>query len=115
MKDRNFEIICISGSTRFLSLMYEVAEILSLENAIVVMPFVNTRDEKFSGLDINFNMLVGLHAQKIVLCSELFVVNPDNYIGESTSSEINFAKWSKKKVNYYHGSYIEKIIEERRK
>ena len=41
-----------------------------------------------------------MHKRKIDMADEIFVINVDGYIGESTKSEIEYAKRTGKKVNY---------------
>lgn len=41
-----------------------------------------------------------LHLRKIDLADEVFVINPDGYIGESTRREIEYAKAKGKPVRY---------------
>ena len=45
-------------------------------------------------------MLDDMHKRKIDLADEIFVINVGGYIGESTKSEIEYAKNTGKKVNY---------------
>ena len=45
-------------------------------------------------------MLDKMHRQKIDLSDEIYVINPGGYIGESTKSEIEYAKRKGKKVSY---------------
>lgn len=45
-------------------------------------------------------MLDDMHKRKIDLADEIFVINVGGYIGESTKSEIEYAKSVGKKVNY---------------
>ena len=45
-------------------------------------------------------MLDDMHKRKIDLSDEIFVINVGGYIGESTKSEIEYAKATGKKVNY---------------
>ena len=45
-------------------------------------------------------MLDDMHLRKIDLADEIFVVNVNGYIGESTRREIAYAKSTGKKVNY---------------
>lgn len=46
-------------------------------------------------------MLGKMHKEKIKLSEAILVVNVDNYIGESTQSEIEFAKSLNKEILYY--------------
>ena len=45
-------------------------------------------------------MLDDMHKRKIDMADEIFVINVDGYIGESTKSEIEYALAHNKKVNY---------------
>ena len=41
-----------------------------------------------------------MHKRKIDMADEIFVINVNGYIGESTKSEIEYAKKAGKAVNY---------------
>ena len=41
-----------------------------------------------------------MHRQKIDMSDEIFVINKDEYIGESTKAEIEYAKRNAKTVSY---------------
>lgn len=45
-------------------------------------------------------MLDDIHKRKIDMADEIFVINVDGYIGESTKSEIEYAKAHNKTINY---------------
>jgi hypothetical protein len=45
-------------------------------------------------------MLDRMHLAKIDLADEIFVINVDNYIGDSTRNEIEYAKSKGKKVRF---------------
>ena len=45
-------------------------------------------------------MLDDMHLRKIDMADEIFVINVDGYIGESTRREIAYAVKTGKKVNY---------------
>ena len=45
-------------------------------------------------------MLDEIHKAKIELADEIFVINVNGYIGESTRSEIEWATALKKKIRY---------------
>jgi hypothetical protein len=47
-------------------------------------------------------MLDDLHRHKIDLADEVLIVNPDGYIGDSTRSEIDYARARGKPVRYTH-------------
>ena len=45
-------------------------------------------------------MLDNMHKRKIDMADEIFVINKNGYIGDSTKSEIAYAKKMGKKVSY---------------
>lgn len=46
-------------------------------------------------------MLASIHAQKIEMADELFVIDVGGYIGPNTKKEIQHAEFFKKKIRYY--------------
>lgn len=91
-------VITICGSSRFKDEMMQVAKQLTLQNHIVLMPMVFhhtdgdelTTEQKLS--------LDNLHKQKIDMSDAIFVVDVDKYIGESTWSEIDWARRHNKQI-----------------
>ena len=55
-----------------------------------------------------------LHLSKIDISSEIFVVNYDHYIGESTTKEIKHAKKTGKNIRWFThdpiGEMVQKMI-----
>lgn len=47
-------------------------------------------------------MLDDMHKRKIDMADEIFVINVGGYIGESTRSEIKYAKTTGKAIRYLH-------------
>ena len=45
-------------------------------------------------------MLDEMHKQKIDMSDEIYVINVDGYIGESTKNEIQYAKVRGKRISY---------------
>lgn len=94
-------IVCICGSGRFWNEILQAAADLTLKGNVVLQPNFNTKqpapdhctaDEK-ARLD-------ALHLEKIDMADEVFVVNQDGYIGESTRNEIEHAMRKGKPVFY---------------
>lgn len=95
------KVICICGSGRFLNEMHNTEERLTLSGCIVLMIGVNTKDAaRTDELEKFKPMLDELHLRKIDLSDEVFVVNVDGYIGESTRNEINYAESIGKPIKY---------------
>ena len=49
-------------------------------------------------------MLDDMHKRKIDMADEIFVISKDGYIGDSTKSEIEYAKEHGKKIRYLEGN-----------
>lgn len=63
-------------------------------------------DEVWDGMDEGTltktkEMLDDMHKRKIDMADEIYVINKGGYIGESTRSEIEYAKAHGKIINYY--------------
>ena len=94
-----YHIITLCGSIKFKTEFMKVQEELTLNGNIVFTPnfFNNLKDE------INMEtkkMLDEMHRQKIDMSDEIYVINFGGYIGESTKSEIEYAKAKGKKISY---------------
>lgn len=100
MKSNKYNIITLCGSIKFKKEFMEMKEKLTLEGNIVFTPnFFETITKE----EINSKykkMLDEMHKQKIDISNEIFVINVDGYIGESTKSEIEYAKEKGKNILY---------------
>lgn len=103
-----YKIVTLCGSTRFKKEFMEVQKKLTLQGNIVISVgvFGHSGDEEVwedmeEGVDTKTKaMLDDMHKRKIDLADEIFVINVGGYIGDSTKSEIEYAKSTNKKVNY---------------
>ena len=91
-------IITICGSTRFKDEILQVAEQLTLQDHIVLMPNVFHHSDDFELSTESKIKLDNLHKQKIDMSDGIFVVNVNGYIGESTFSEIDWAQRHNKTI-----------------
>lgn len=98
---KNFKIITLCGSTRFKDEFMEAQKDLTLSGNIVITVglFGHSGDEEVWKPGVK-EMLDDMHLRKIDLADEIFVINVNGYIGESTQHEIAYAKSAGKKVNY---------------
>ena len=96
---RKFNIITLCGSIRFKKEFLKVQERLTLKGNIVFTPnfFNNFKGEMSIEMK---RMLDEMHRQKIDLSDEIYVINVNRYIGESTKSEIEYAIANGKRVKY---------------
>lgn len=97
----NYKIITLCGSTRFRDAFLEIQKKLTLQGNIVISVglFGHAGDEEVWRPGMK-KMLDDMHLRKIDLADEIFVINVDGYIGESTCREIAYALSKGKKVNY---------------
>ena len=100
-----FKVITLCGSTRFKEQFLEVQKRLTLEGNIVISVglFGHSGDNEVWNEDTKA-MLDRMHLAKIDLADEIFVINVDNYIGDSTRNEIAYAKSKGKSVNFLEGN-----------
>lgn len=97
---RRPKVITLCGSTRFVDAYTETSRRLTLEGHIVISVGLFGHVE---GLDMDGPvkaMLDELHLRKIDMSDEVFVINPDGYIGESTRREIEYARHTGKVVRF---------------
>ncbi len=95
------KIITLCGSTKFKKEFREVEAVLALEGNIVLsVNFFEQSDDILLTAE-QFSVLEKVHQRKIEMCDEIFVIDVNNYIGESTKKEIRFAEEYKKPVRYY--------------
>ena len=104
----NYKVITLCGSSRFKEDFFKVQKDLTLKGNIVISLGLfghSGDDEVWENMDEGTltntkKMLDDMHKRKIDMADEIFVVNVGGYIGESTKSEIEYAKIHGKKVNY---------------
>lgn len=106
--ERKYPVITLCGSTRFKDQFREVQKRLTLKENIVISVglFGHSGDEEvWDGMDEGTlsktkEMLDDMHKRKIDMADSIFVINVGGYIGESTRSEIEYAKANGKEVRY---------------
>lgn len=96
-----YKVITLCGSTRFKNEFLMVQKKLTLEGHIVISVglFGHSGDKEVWDID-NKQMLDDMHRKKIDMADEIFVINVGGYIGESTKSEIEYAKSQGKPIKY---------------
>ena len=104
----NYKVITLCGSTRFKDEFMEAQKRLTLEGNIVISVglFGHSGDEEVwenmdeGTLTKKKEMLDDMHKRKIDMADEIFVINVGGYIGDSTRSEIEYAREHGKVVRY---------------
>lgn len=97
---RKYPVVTLCGSTRFKEAFIETQKRLTLKGCIVISVglFGHSGDKEVwedmeeGTLTKTKEMLDDMHKRKIDMADEIFVINVGDYIGESTRSEIAYAK-----------------------
>ena len=105
-----YKVITLCGSTRFKDEFIKAQKRLTLEGNIVISVglFGHSGDEEVwenmdeGTLTKTKIMLDDMHKRKIDMADEIFVINVDGYIGESTRSEIEYARKNGKIIRYLY-------------
>lgn len=93
-------IVTLCGSLKYQKKMMKIAEMMTLEGYCILTPIYPIT----SGTERTEEEIIKLkksHFKKIELSDAILVVNINNYIGESTKLEIEYAKSLKKEIMYY--------------
>ena len=104
----NYPVITLCGSTRFKQEFMEVQKQLTLQGVIVITVglYGHAGDEEvWEGMSEDTLtrtklMLDDMHKHKIDMADGIFVINKNGYIGDSTRSEIAYARAHGKTVQY---------------
>jgi hypothetical protein len=97
------KLITICGSTKFKDSFIEVNKLLTLNGYMVLTVgfFLHSTDEKIT--NEQKQALDELHKMKILISDAVVVINNNNYIGDSTRSEIYFAYNNRKPIILTNG------------
>ena len=96
-----YKVITLCGSTRFRDAFLETQKRLTLKGNIVISVglFGHSGDEEVWTPGTK-EMLDDMHKRKIDMADAIYVINVGGYIGESTRSEIEYARQHSKEVFY---------------
>ena len=103
-----YKVVTLCGSTRFKDEFMEAQKRLTLGGNIVISVglFGHSGDQKVwenmdeGTLTKTKEMLDDMHKRKIDMADSIYVINVGGYIGDSTRSEIEYAKAHGKIVEY---------------
>ena len=94
------KIVTLCGSLKFQNEMMAIAEKMALDGNCILTP-VYPVSKELKRTDMQIENLKEAHFKRIELSDAIFVVNVNNYIGESTRLEIEYAKKLNKEILYY--------------
>lgn len=104
--NKSYQIITLCGSARFKEEFLKIQKILTLQGYIVISVglFGHSGDNEV-WTEGTKEMLDDMHRAKIEMADIIYVIDPGSYIGESTRSEIKYAKSLNKKIIYFSKEY----------
>jgi uncharacterized protein YkuJ len=94
-------VITLCGSTKFKNQFEQANAYLTLQGNIVISLAFFEQSEGFEITQEQAELLGSLHFRKIDISDEIFVINVDGYIGNSTKKEIEYAEKNGKVIRYY--------------
>ena len=95
------KIITVCGSYKFKKEMTEITEKMTLKGNCMITPNELTKTDKNAYTEDEILMIDKMHKEKIKLSDAILVVNVNGYIGNSTNSEIEYAKSLNEEILYY--------------
>ena len=95
-----YPVVTLCGSTRFKDKFLEMTQVLTLQGYIVISVGVFGHADGVQLSEQQKSILDDMHKAKIDMANEIFVINQDGYIGNSTKGEIDYAIACGKGVRY---------------
>ncbi len=112
-------VVVLCGSSRFVDIMATVAWLIERDESKITMGlhllpgwYTDVKDHLAEAEGVA-DQMDELHLRKIDLADEIFVVNMNGYIGESTSREIQYAKNRGIAIRYFENEphFAKQILE----
>lgn len=100
------KVITLCGSTKFKHQFEQANAYLTLQGNIVISLAFFEQSEGFEITQEQAELLGNLHFRKIDISDEIFVIDVDGYIGNSTRKEIEYAEKTGKVIRYYSSGEI---------
>jgi hypothetical protein len=94
-------VITLCGSTKFKYQFRKAEAALTLSGHIVLSVGFFEQSDGIEITEEQESRLKELHFRKIDMSDEIFVIDVNGYIGDSTRAEIDYANQHDKKVRYY--------------
>lgn len=93
------KIITVCGSMKYQNEMMEITEKMAKQGNCMLTPVYSTG--KYGCSNVQKKFLEKAHFERIKLSDSVLIVNVNNYIGESTTKELEYAKSLGKEIIYY--------------
>ncbi len=111
------KIVVMCGSSRFCDIMAVAKWLIERDELAITMGlhllpvwYPDCPDHHLAEHECCNLAMDELHLRKIDLADEVFVVNFDGYIGDSTKREISYAESKSVKVRYFTSDYIGQAV-----
>ena len=111
------KIITCCGSSKFVDIMAVCSWLLERDEKAIVMGlhllprwYPNCPDHHLAEHEGVAHEMDALHLKKIDISDEIFVVNFEDYIGESTKREIEYAISKNKEIRWFTCDYIGNLV-----
>lgn len=103
------KIVCLCGSSKFVDIMAVCAWLIERDEGAICMGLhllpgwycAERIPDHLAEHEGVAEKMDELHLRKIDIAHEVFVVNCDHYIGESTANEIKYAQEKGKKIRWF--------------
>ncbi|MDQ0901186.1 hypothetical protein [Paenibacillus sp. V4I7] len=99
-------VITLCGSTKFKEQFEQANAYLTLQGNIVISVAFFEQSDGFKITEEQAELLGNMHFRKIDISDEIFVIDVDGYIGNSTRREIQYAEEKGKAIRYYSSARI---------
>ncbi|MFT4413680.1 hypothetical protein ACLM5H_07460 [Fredinandcohnia humi] len=100
------KVITLCGSTKFKNEFEKANAFLTLQGHIVLSVGFFEQSEGIEVTKEQEELFGKIHIEKINMSDEIFVIDVNGYIGNSTRKEIEYAHQHGKPVRYYSESEI---------
>lgn len=95
------KIITLCGSTRFRKEFEEINKKLTIQGNIVISVGWFSHSDDEAPTEDQKKLLDEVHIKKIDISDEIYVIDVNGYIGESTKREIEYAELKGKGIRYF--------------
>ncbi|CAH1218405.1 hypothetical protein PAECIP111893_04436 [Paenibacillus plantiphilus] len=99
-RDGKPNVITLCGSTKFKGPFEEAMADLTLKGNIVIGVAFFEQSDQIEITEEQAALLGRLHFHKIDMSDEIYVINVNGYVGQSTRQEIEYAARAGKKISY---------------
>lgn len=113
------KVVVLCGSSRFVGIMAVCAWLIERDEKAITMGlhllpgwYPDIAPDHIAEKEGVADAMDTLHLRKIDLADEIFIVNYDDYIGDSTKREMYYAKEKHKNIRWYASDEIGRRCDE---